>query len=49
MSFDKECSLTLWFIALILTLVVGLLYYKLNVAQQQVKMVELKLKDLEAT
>lgn len=47
MSFEKECSVTLLFCALVLAFVCGLLYYRWQDAVEQVRWLKVEVNQLE--
>lgn len=46
MTFEKECSITMMFAALVLAFVCGILYYRLEDNKEQLRFLELEVKQL---
>lgn len=49
MSFEKECSVTLLFCALVLAFICGLLYYRWQDAVEQVRWLKVEVNQLEGS
>lgn len=48
MSFEQECSVTLLFCTLVLAFVCGLMYFKMDAARDQVRMLRLEVENLRS-
>lgn len=49
MSYDKECTLTIFFCAIVLAFVCGLLYYRWQDALDEVRYLKIEVNQLEGS